>query len=388
MAASFLALSMAALVGAAPHTRLDAAVDTAAQARSANAAGTTGVTAALELEPSLSSRTHLDGALLEARYGPRLLLSSADPERLLGVSHQASLAGEWSPAPRWLLQMSERFSYGRTDVLPTDPDAHTSLDMIDAQLVPVPDYLDSWAELGFNLRATKSVSVISSLYWSVSGAMSPASREVFPLQHGPGLLLGVEKELTRNDVLRTLLYADHTFLDGGRDSSSFHVMERWRRVLSRSTRFELGAGVGAVHDPRAAEPWGVLPVAALSLERDFLLRTQRIEARLEAELSPRVSAFTGLMHPRGEASGRVEWILREKLRMGARVAGRRELWTGSQPAEAVALTELRASYTFDRHFRWGGGVRGIWGDIPVLASPSGFQWVAFTSLTVSAEDLL
>ncbi len=387
MAATWLALSMAALL-AAPHTRIDAAVDTAVQARSATGAGDAGVAAALELQPSLSSRTHLDGAIFQARYGPRLLLSSADPEQILGVSHQASLSGEWSPAPRWLLSMSETFSFGRTDVLPTNPEYDTSLDMIDAQLVPVPDHLDSWAELGFHLQATKDVVVMSALYWSVSGATSARSSEVFPMQHGPALLLGVEHQLTRNDLLRSVVYADHIFHSGGRGSSSVRVMESWRRVLSRSTRLELGAGVGAVQDPRSYEGWGVLPVAALSLERDFLWRTERIEARLEAELAPRVSAFSGLMLPRGEAAARVEWVLREKLRVGARLAGRRQLWTGSQAAEAVALSELRAGYTFDRQLRWTGGVRGIWGEIPILETPSEFQWVAFTSLTFSLEDLL
>jgi hypothetical protein len=387
VAAPWLALSMAAIL-AAPHTRIDAAVDTAAQARSAGGAPGAGVAAALEVEPSLASRTRVDGALLAARYGPRLLLSSADPERLLGVSHRASLSGEWSPAPRWLLTMSETFSYGRTDVLPTELDASTSLDMVDAQLVPVPDFLDSWAELGFHLQVAPNTVVMSTLYWSVSGASSEASREVFPMQHGPGLLLGMEHQLTRNDLLRTTVYGDHTFSSSGRDSSSIQVRESWRRVLSRSTRVELGAGVGAVHDQSASDGWGVLPVAGLALERDFLWRTRRIEARLEGELAPKVSSFTGLMHPRGEASARVDWVLREKLRVGARLAGRRELWTGSQPAEAVGLAELRAGYTFDRRVKLGGGIRGIWGDIPALEVPSGFQWVAFTSLTLSAEDLL
>ncbi|MGA9525600.1 MAG: hypothetical protein WBV82_29345 [Myxococcaceae bacterium] len=386
MSAPWVALSMAAVL-AAPHTRIDAAVDTAAQVRSANPAGT-GVAAALEVQPSLSSRTRVDGAILQARYGPRLLLSSADPDQVLGVSHQASLSGEWSPAPRWLLSMSETFSFGRTDVLPTNPEYDTSLDLVDAQLVPVPDYLDSWAELAFQLQASENVVVMSALYWSVSGATSTPSSEVFPLQHGPALLLGLEHQLTRNDVLRSNVYADHIFLSGDRGSSSVRVMESWRRVLSRSTRLELGAGVGAVQDRRSSERWGVLPVAALSLERDFLWRTERIEARLEAELAPRVSSFSGRMLPRGEASARVDWVLREKLRFGARLAGRRQLWTGSQPAEAVALSELRAGYTFNRQFRWTGGVRGIWGEIPALETPSGFQWVAFTSLTFSAEDLL
>ena len=147
-------LLLATLLAAPSATRLDAAVDAAAQAGPALGPGDPyGAGRGVDLTPSLTALFQQPGFLLTGNYAPRFLLR--DGVLGSGVRHSGLFAGTLDPGRTLRLVASERFLYGRNDFA-WDPGAKRPFDLLEAIAPVIPDDLLSDHNLAPSLADAKA----------------------------------------------------------------------------------------------------------------------------------------------------------------------------------------------------------------------------------------
>src|SRR3954471_5524293 len=145
--------------------RLDAAVESGAQARDAEAGRM------LEVTPSLSALFAEPGAQLQLAYAPRFWTGDA-----AGIRQDALLSARWEQTPRLSWTASEHFRYGRSELV-WDPGTSKPFDFLETLLPVVPDELNTDAEAGFSYQATRNVSMYGAVGYVGYGGLSPESQQ-------------------------------------------------------------------------------------------------------------------------------------------------------------------------------------------------------------------
>jgi hypothetical protein len=349
--------------------RVDGAIETGGQVRDADAARMAFVT------PSLSALVAEPGLELDARYAPRLWLGDAE-----GIRHDALLALKWRQTPRLSWTASERFRYGRSELV-WDPGTAKPFDFLETLLPVVPDELSTDAEAGFSYQATRNVSLYGAAGYAAYGGLSATSQQILPLQQGPQTYFGVDQELTRSDRLSTAFYGSHTQVSGDRRNSLLEVTEGWRHELAPRTSTRISAGVSASRRVPQDGDWSLFPVTSASIDHDLVERSQRLELRALAALGPHQSRLTGDLVERAELGASARWLLGETFSLRARAAGAQEL-----AAARLLLTAIDASFRVKPDITWTAGAEALWQRLPGQTTDA--HLAAFAALSVGVRDLL
>jgi hypothetical protein len=379
-------IAVVALLSAAPAARIDAAVTASAQVGS-NDPGLPGSGAgSLILEPSLAGFFEQRSFSLEAHYAPWLRLRDANSSWSFDRRQSASLSAvlRESPSLQWLA--SERFRYGRDELI-WDPGATRPFDFLDLRPAPVPDDLFTDTELGFSLLPVRGYALSGSLGYAAYGGASALSQKILPLQQGPQLYLGLDRDLTPNDLLSGELYASQTAASNGLRSSLFKLTGGWRRQLAASTRARLVAGASASGQAGASAQasTGVHPVAAAELAHELPGRLPRLELKALAALGPHQNLLTADLVQRAELALSARLLLPGGLSVRGRAATAREL--GPQPAQLL-LGALDAALDLGSRVSLTAGTEMLWQRAPAQPSLPSVRFIAFTALSIGARNLL
>ena len=376
-------LALLALLAAVPGTRIDGALATSGQVGS-NDVGITpsGADASLILEPSLAGFFEDRGLDFEAHYAPWLRLRGADSTLAFEGHQSASLAAtlRQSPSLQWLA--SEKFRYGR-DELTWDPGATHPFDFVDALPAAVPDDLFTDTELGFSLSPWRGYALNGSLGYAAYGGASALSQKLLPLQQGPQLYLGLDRDLTRNDLLSGELYSSYTTASNGLRSGLVKLTGSWRRQLEASTRARLTAGASLSGTSDSAT--GAHPVAAAEIAHDLQGRVPRVELKASAALGPHQDPLTADLVQRAEFALSARCFLQDRLSIRGRAAAARELST--QPTQLL-LGAFDAVLDLGRDVSVSAGTETLWQRAPTQPGLPSVRWMAFTALTFGARNLL
>jgi hypothetical protein len=369
----------AVLLAALLAARLDAAVETGGHVGSQTA----GARDLAELQPSLTGILEQPALRLQGRYAPRFLWSA---DRHLGLRHEGLFAGNWQQSRNLQWTASENFRYGRNDFI-QDAGATRPFDFVETLVPVIADDLSTDTELGFGLVASRTVGLSASVGYLTYGGRSAASQRVLPFQHGPQLWFGLDQDLTRNDRLSTEMYASQSFASGNRQNSLLKLSESWQSQLGPTTRGKLSVGASAWRKWRPVEgaSAGWFPVASAALERDVLQRRQRFDFKVLASVGPHMNPLTAELLERAELGVSARWIRQDKLSIRGRAAAARELAaSGSRLAQGT----LDVSYQPKPEISISVGAGAFWQQVPSLPDAPNLRWLAFTSLTFGARNLM
>jgi hypothetical protein len=358
---------LAAVLAAA---QIDAAVATGGHFRS-SAPGEVGASRLLDVEPKLAATLEDPGFSLQGRYAP--LLWTGDTT---SVRHDGSLSGWWQQTPnlRWSAQQSVR--YGPNEAV-WDPGLKRPFDTLEPLLPIVSDELSAAGGVGFGYVLSRTAALNAGVGYLVYGGASAASRKILPLQQGPQIYSGLDQELTRTDRLSTSLYASHSFVSDGTQSSLIELTEGWERTLDRSTRTTLSAGASVRH--RSSDD--LLAVATAALQHDVLERTQRVELRALIELKPYQSRLTGNVVERADVGTSVRWVLGNELWIRARAAAAKELGAARYLVGAVD-----GSWRLGANLSFAAGVEAFLQQLQGVDAGASTRWMAFTALTFTTHQ--
>jgi hypothetical protein len=378
---------LAALVLAAPRARLDAAVDLGAHVGSdTQDPPNLGAPRSLELSPRLTAFAGESDLSLKAQYAPRLLLREAGPAPALGLRHAGLFDATLRQSRTLQWAASERFRYGRNEFT-WDPGATRPFDFLEAVVPVISDELVTDGALGFSLLASRTLAFNASGGYSAYGGTSAASQRLLPFQHGPQLYLGLDQELTRNDRLSTELYSSLTFASNGRRSAQLKLTESWQRLLAAGTRGKLSAGATAYRRDRGADAasLGVFPVAAATLDHQLLERAPRVDLRFLAAIGPHQSRLTAELLERAELAGSARWFVQEQVAVRGRAGAARELGTGGAH---IFLGGLDMTWQLRPQLSLAAGTQTLWQQVASQGASFAFRWIAFTALSIGAQDIL
>lgn len=329
-----LAALVLGAVGGPPHTGGLASLELLARARSAGE-GDGVPSAVLELRPSVVGRLTAPRLRLSGGLRPRLFLPLAGTVGAR-LQHQGGLSAELAVDRSLSLALEGRAAYGYEDfaLLPFGARAWA----LEFRPAPVEDYLSTEASLTGRWTLSQRAVLTVTPGFSVDGAVTAAEQDAVPLQQGPYLGGTFSYTLTRRDLLLTQLWSQAVLTSGDRFAAVVRLWQAWRHELSRTTRLELGAGVG-VASRRGTT--ALLPVVMAAGERDLRVGRRTWEARVETRLLPYLNRLTSEAYERAELSASVTAPVVERWLLRARVGGATELRTG--PADRLLLGALEAA---------------------------------------------
>ena len=358
---------LAAVLAAA---QVDAAVATGGHLRS-SAPGDASATRIVDVEPKLGATIEDPGFSLQGRYAPQLWTGDTT-----SVRHDALLSESWQQTPNLRWGAQQGFRYGSNQAV-WDPGLKRPFDTLEPLLPIVSDELSAHGDLGFGYLLSRTASFNVGVGYLVYGGASAASQKILPLQQGPQIYSGIDQELTRSDRLSTSLYASHSFVSDGTQSSLIELTEGWERTLGPSTRTTLTGGASV----RRRSSDDLLPVATAALQHDVLGRTRKVELRALVELKPYQSRLTGNLVERADLGASLRWVFGNELWIRLRAAAAKELGSARYLVGAVD-----GSWRLSGNLSLAAGVASYWPQLQAPAAGGSTQWMAFSALTFATHQ--
>lgn len=375
-----VSLLVVGALGGPPHFELEGAAQILARARAAEAHS--GMLL-LELRPTARLLGHAPRWDVLGEYQPRLFLGL----RLGEVQHRAQLSATFDVARGLLLRFAHRTFYGYEDFALVEPASR--LWSLELRPSPLRSFLQSVTEAGAELQLAPLVSLSATAGFAINGPLERDEQLRYPLQRGPFLGATVAWSVTRRDLLLTQLWSSFSVITGGRTATAVRLWEVWRRDLSRSTRLDLGLGLGGTMrtQVRALGRYAVQPVANAAVLHRTRWGRQDLELSAQARFTNYLNPTTGEVYPRTEATASADLWLPGRARWVGRTGAAAEFGATTGTAERLLLAETQLHLPLRRTSHVVFGALGAAQQLPREGAGPNFQWTAYILVATDTDAL-
>ena len=346
--------------------------------------------------PSATLIRRLPQVTFNLTYAPQLIIGSTGPATAPSLLHQGRLSGEFRFAPDRKLTINEQGAYGTIDFLSLQSNQPTTAGAPLPRFQPLPSftpipYGNSTSQATLDWGFDKRVRGILDLNYLWGGGLN-AGTALLPIQQQATGTASVAYALTRIDTLTTSAMVSHASFSNGPISNIAQVTEAWRLRSDRRSELILALGASGIQsqvNSAAGKSYLFFPAGQASF-RTQAQSTSRWDFDLSATLGPYMDWISGTAYERVEASAGFRWTSKqEKWAAGARIRGALTVAsTIPGPNQALAATEISASYAPRSDLRVELGSRVLWQRIPQFSPQPFYEWLTYVSLTVSARGIL
>jgi hypothetical protein len=337
-------------------------------------------TSALELEPRIGLEQEEPISLLSIAYYPRLVMIADSPPPQFFNQASASLALQ--PEPRLRLTASASGCYGTNDfrvqyALTCGAAAFATAPGTGPQPIPIEStvrYMSAYGAFGTQWQASPRLNAVVTLSYLVQGGADAPTREVLPLQRGPGFLASLEWAVGRDDALTTSVSGSYyAFLrpaPAARENQLANnawiaqLVEAWQHGVARSGRFRLGLGTGLTGNAVDAAHLVLRRTSAVGeLSYQQSMGPEREGGSFALGAGARVAPFvdftTGLAYDRADAFASLGWALGHDWRLDASLSAGIVL-DGVQRGQATGTSLLGATFAATEWCRLSAALSGLW----------------------------
>ena len=218
------------------------------------------------------------------------------------------------------------------------------------------------ADIALGERLSRRSTLNAYAGYTVSSGVDDATRELFPLLHGPIVGSQFLHAASRRDTLITQVDGQLSIVhENGALAALATATQGLSHQFSRQTSGDVSLGVSYTHvdEPELEPVSGFFPTGRVGLTHESTFARGRASYRLEAAYEPVLDRSTIVFDPRIRLSARAGWT-RDRLTLYSTLNG----VLTTQPGEEGALNsigaEAGAAYDLGAGFSVDGGARAAW----------------------------